>query len=220
MERALISFDIGIKNLAVCVMSGNIGDPLWSALRIWEWRLMPLVCEGENCKRMRLDVLSQRIFRELDGLVNGLKEQGCPPIAYVLIENQPSRINGSMKSIQMIIYSYFQYMRYKPVEEENAIREVVLVNARLKLQDHTIPKEYLPNQGEAQGESGERSYKKNKAECVVFARYYVREDEQLRELLEGIKKKDDICDAMLQGIAWLKKNKKTGQVEKVVFCTN
>jgi len=209
-SSALISFDIGMKNLAVCVMSGPFAKKAdVKELVVWEWRLMPLVCEGENCKRMRLDVLSQRIFKELDTLMSGLEERGCPRVAFVLIENQPSRINGSMKSIQMIIYSYFQYMRFK--SGEHGIKEIALVNARLKLQDHDMPKEFLPENA-----NDERSYKRNKDESVVYAKYYVREDDHLSNILKDIKKKDDICDAMLQGVAWSKKNQWTRQINRVI----
>ena len=236
-QKALISFDIGIKNLAVCVMSGPFlkikkkktagavggvgvgvggeaaageadGDEVvQEKLVIWDWRILPLVCDGEKCKSMKLDVLSQRIFKALEDLLERIKTAGCPEVSFVLIENQPSRINGTMKSIQMMIFSFFQYQRYK---EMYGIKEVILVNARLKLQDHDIPNEFLPATI-----ADAPSYKKNKDECVVYTNYYIRNDDVLRGIVSGMKKKDDVCDALLQGMAWLKKNQYTNQISYI-----
>jgi hypothetical protein len=239
-QKALISFDIGIKNLAVCVMSGPfikikkkktasasvgvgcVGGPaggegrgvaqdtdevVQEKLVIWDWRILSLVCDGEKCKSMKLDVLSQRIFKALEDLLERIKTTGCPEVSFVLIENQPSRINGTMKSIQMMIFSFFQYQRYK---EMHGIKEVILVNARLKLQDHDIPIEFLPATI-----ADAPSYKKNKDECVVYTNYYIRNDDVLRGIMSGMKKKDDVCDALLQGMAWLKKNQYTNQISYI-----
>ena len=235
-QRTILSFDIGIKNLAVCVLGGVFAEgkktkakdtratDAQESLQVWEWKLMPLVCEGENCKRMRVDTLSQRIFAAMRDLLRSLEERGSPPISHVLIENQPSRINGSMKSIQMIIYSFFQYMRFLG---QHSIKEVVLVNARLKLQDQsgrdtagggvgagTEQTLLVPLAAPAKRSS---NYKKNKDDSVKLVRGFVAGDEYLRNHLAAHKKQDDLCDAMLQGMAWLKKNGMTGAVEHVVW---
>ena len=56
-------------------------------------------------------------------------------IDYLLIENQPVRLNPIIKSIQMFIYSYFMI---RGCVDKNNIREIKLVHAKNKLKLCTI----------------------------------------------------------------------------------
>lgn len=159
--------------------------------RILDWDVICLAEEGEKAKHISLSKLARRLFQRLDAL---WASHG-PRLQYVLIENQPARLNGHMKSIQMMIYSYFMYKAY----EEGDALEPLFVNATGKLKTHTEAMKHVP---ECKLENG---YKKNKVVSVQVCDYYIREDEMLRQKLLKNKKKDDLCDAMLQAVGWFHK---------------
>lgn len=181
-----LSFDIGIKNLACCVFDAAKDD---KTAYIREWLLLPLAAPKERAPV--LNELAARLFLALDELVESL---GDVHLDYVLLENQPSRLNGAMKSIQMMIYSYFQLRRHW----EGRATNVHMISASGKLQghDHTIPAAPAHKTG----------YALNKWRAVEYARAYVAECPHLSTDFETNKKKDDLSDAMLQGIAWARKH--------------
>ena len=90
-----VSFDIGVKNLALCILRKT------EILEILEWRIIELASSKKEIKG--IDDISERIYIEMDNIIGGLKNTGINMIDYVLIENQPSNLNGIMKTIQHII---------------------------------------------------------------------------------------------------------------------
>lgn len=203
MTGAILSFDVGIVNLAYCL----IRFPA-AAAEVIEWDIICLAEEGEKAKKIPLGKLGRRLFARLDAI---WEAHGPEVIQTVLIENQPSRLNGHMKSIQMMIYSYFLYKG----------AEALLVNACGKLKTHDAGMTALTG-GSAENTPGivcpyEDSYRKNKWWSVQLTGYYVREDEALAAMLKSHKKKDDLCDALLQAIGWFQKtHKKAPAIERVV----
>ena len=113
-----ISFDIGIKNLALCILKKTETN-----IHILDWRIISLADKKKDIKG--IDDISERIYMELDNIIGDLKEKGYEEIDYVLIENQPSNLNGIMKTIQYIIYCYFSLLKYW----DKIVDNVVLVNA-------------------------------------------------------------------------------------------
>ena len=84
-----ISFDIGIKNLALCILKYEN-----NSIKIIDWRVITLV---EKKKYINgLNSISEILFYELDNIIGSLEELKCDKIDYVLIENQPSNLNGIM----------------------------------------------------------------------------------------------------------------------------
>lgn len=179
-----ISFDIGIKNLAVCVMKCN--EPL----------ILHLISLFPKCpKAISIDKLSDSIYTNLDVLMGDIKNKfgDDAKIDNVLIENQPSRINGKMKTVQMIIYSYFYNLKHY----ENTVLNIHLVNPSLKLQEYNLPK--LKDKRE--------SYKQNKQTSIDLCMDIYKDNPYILGVIQENSKKDDLCDALLQGLAWIKKNK-------------
>ena len=125
-----ISFDIGIKNLALCILKKTDEE-----ITILDWRIISLADKKKDIKG--IDDIAERIYMELDNIIGYLKEREINEIDYVLIENQPSNLNGMMKTIQYIIYCYFSLLKYW----DKIIENVVLVNASLKTKTH----EYKPD---------------------------------------------------------------------------
>ena len=86
-NNIIISFDIGMKNLGCCILEYNNED---DNATIIHWNIHALVDEDRKSKPS-INQLSNSIFTEMDKIVSK-----CSHIDYVLLENQPSRINGTM----------------------------------------------------------------------------------------------------------------------------
>lgn len=87
----LLSWDIGIYNLSYCILDEN--------KKIIDWNIINLV--DENINKNNKGALFENIPVKLNTIPQLLD------VDLVIIENQPSLKNPQMKSIQMIIYSYF-----------------------------------------------------------------------------------------------------------------
>lgn len=163
---------------------------------IMDWDIICLAEEGEKAKKIPMATLGKRLFARLETLWS----QWGGEIHTVLIENQPSRLNGQMKSIQMMIYSYFIY--------KSPSIETLLVNASGKLKTHEEAMKAIP-------ECPYEGYKKNKWTSIQLCDYYIRNDEELKNRIGTHKKKDDLCDALLQAMGWYHKIYKTTLTEIV-----
>ena len=86
---------------------------------------------GNNCKDTEL--VNNTIFHISQNLVNKLDEFKFfdRNIQDVIVENQPSLKNPTMKSIQMIVYSYFLINGL--CNKESSITGLDMINARNKL---------------------------------------------------------------------------------------
>lgn len=228
--KIIVSFDIGIKNLAVCVMSvkgpgsegehGNevghgskVGHGSASGIKILVWKVISLAAEKEKIPVM--NEISGRLFLAMDELVDEIGQ----PIDYVILENQPSNLNGAMKSIQMMIYSYFQLRKHW----EGLAKQVYLVSASEKLKGHetalsNIDMTKYEDKSSASGVSGavvvkktlrqkkSKSYQNNKKLAIDITKYYLSKNEELLSLFCSYKKMDDMADTFLQGISWIRKH--------------
>lgn len=199
-----ISFDIGIKNLALCILEKTEEE-----IHVLDWRIISLADKKKDIKG--IDDIAERIYIELDNVVGFLKSKGIENIDYVLIENQPSNLNGMMKSIQYIIYCYFSLLKYW----DKIVENVVLVNAGLKTKTHdfkpdiqTVMDGTPKSAKSAKNAKGFRNdkYKMNKQTSVEICKNYIKDDETLCDIFDDNKKKDDLCDACLQAVAYIRTN--------------
>lgn len=114
-------------------------------------------------------------------------------IESVIVENQPSLKNPTMKSIQMMVYSYF--LINGVCNNESSIKELEMINARNKLKVYNGP--------EIKCDIKE-TYKRNKWLAIKYCgNMIVHEKEEFKKLFNGSKKQDDLSDAYLQGIYFL-----------------
>ena len=188
-----VSFDIGVKNLALCVIKEYQDN-----VSIIDWRIISLAeskkeIKGEN-------EISERLYVELDNIIGTLNELGISTIGTVLIENQPSNINGIMKTIQLLIFSYFNLLKHW----DNIVKNVILVNASLKLQTHSIiPPSRQDNKVKY---TRRQKYINNKNDSIEVCKYYIKNTEKLLNFLNSNKKLDDFADTFLQTISYIRKN--------------
>lgn len=205
-----ISFDIGIKNLALCILERTDEQ-----IQILDWRIISLADKKKDIKG--IDDIAERIYIEMDNIIGFLKEKGIDEIDYVLIENQPSNLNGMMKSIQYIIYCYFSLLKYW----DKIIENVVLVNAGLKTKTHDFKPEIQVKMDETVKETknvkGFRrdKYKMNKQTSIEICRNYIKDDAYLCDIFDNNKKKDDLCDACLQAVAFIRSHNADAMTNKI-----
>jgi len=199
-----ISFDIGIKNLALCILKKT------DKIEVLDWRIIAI---AESKKELKgIDDISERVYNEMDIIVGFLKEANINMIDYVLIENQPSNLNGIMKTIQHIIYNYFNLIKHWDKDVDN----VVLVNASLKSKTH----EYVPDikYDESEGKKNAKNFRRskyvyNKKLSIDICQNYIKDNERLKDIFVNNKKKDDLSDACLQAVSYIRTNIKNESLD-------
>jgi len=195
-----ISFDIGVKNLAVCILKHD------SNITIIDWDIIRL---ADTKKELKLvDELSERLFMALDEMIGKLKSKSLDYIDMILIENQPSNLNGIMKTVQYIIYTYFSLMKHW----ENTVGNVQFINASHKLKNHSYePEEQIVTTSKKNTKGFTRDkYKWNKATSIEICKKYIDNNDILTTYFNDNKKKDDLSDCCLQAISYIRsKSEKT-----------
>lgn len=204
-----ISFDIGVKNLALCIIKRNDLQDTQNTLEIIDWRIIALADSKKEIKG--IDDIAERIYMNMDNIIGDLKNKNINTIDYVLIENQPSNLNGIMKTIQHIIYGYFSLIKFW----DKDINHVLLINASLKTKHHN----YIINIENTKPEENKNKkgfrrdkYKNNKMMSIELCKEYINEDEYLKKLFNENKKKDDLSDACLQAVSYIRSNTKEDTV--------
>jgi len=91
----ILSWDVGIYNLSYCILEKNDD----SNIKIIDWNIVNLI-DNDSMKK-NTTLIFENIPRKLQEIPQLLD------VDIVVIENQPSLKNPKMKSIQMILYSYF-----------------------------------------------------------------------------------------------------------------
>jgi hypothetical protein len=187
-----ISFDIGVKNLAVCILSHR-----QESVEVIDWNVITLADKKNHIKGA--NAVAEVLFYELDNIIGKLEEIGIKYIDKVIIENQPSNLNGIMKTIQYLIFSYFDLLRHW----DKTVCEVILINPIHKLQNHS----YVPKSKEITEKLSKREkYKYNKSDSIEICTYYICDHNVLKTFFSSHKKKDDLADACLQAISYIRKS--------------
>lgn len=215
----IVSFDIGIKNLAYSIISfdsqnrcnGIENYGVLKLIKLQEWHKIDLKSgkyDLENITNNLLEVLDNITYNEIDDVHN--------ENVHVVIENQPALKCPTMKSIQIVIYTYFnticKYMNLKMT--------IKLISAKSKLKFIESFEEFAEYMNEEQKQYHEQlqatkikripkqkqGYAKNKDDSVQFTKWLfnnIINDDLHKQELENIKKKDDICDSFLQGLYYI-----------------
>mgnify|MGYP006162459843 CR=1 FL=1 len=187
----ILSFDIGIKNLAYCILYKNKDN----TITIEKWDNLQLLEDDEKCKGFPLNEITKRMYNKLN------TELEDYDITEVLLENQPCLKNPVMKSIQMIIYGFFQY---QTIILGRKINNIKLINASNKLKvgknlDEINNKEYIIKI--------KNKYTRNKKLAIEYTNWIlehrIKNHEKLYEYFNNNKKKDDLADSFLQGLYYI-----------------
>lgn len=130
----ILSWDVGIYNLCYCILEK---DDTTGELRIIDWNIVNLV-DDEKMKKNKT-LLFENIPKKLYCIPDLLD------VDYVVIENQPSLKNPQMKSIQMILYSYFVILgKAIDLGGDHKICTIDFCSASNKLKVYDGPKIVIP----------------------------------------------------------------------------
>lgn len=217
----ILSFDIGIKNLAFCELSvceeeGEGGDgsqeggkeegtsqnpqnrqtPPKYVIHNWD------VCDiSEQGKKHDINVAIGAI---LDFCKNRF-ENHIQEIDGIVIENQPVMKNPIMKSIQMVIFTYFHMMKTHNPNLSITLTSATNKNKIVKRLPEEKAKSIL-QETEIEAKTN-KGYKYNKKlannVCKCFLEKYVEDTEKWTATYDKHKKKDDLADSFLQGVHML-----------------
>jgi hypothetical protein len=229
----ILSFDIGIVNMAYCLME-SLPD---KTVRILDWQVLNIagIPDCSMCKRraksyvllnnhkdpeavsyycpshtknyaekhytkkdiiaikdtkdMDLSYLGDILYKQLESrqhLIDG--------IDWILFENQPVLKNPKMKSIQMILYSYFLH---KKTINNAVIENLKFYTARKKLEIKGISLDVSV--------FDKTEYKDRKSLGKLICKEILKKMEDFENLkkLEDKNKQDDLCDCFVQGIEHL-----------------
>ena len=214
-----LSFDVGINNLAYCVLCKDKKIKDWGIINLnenpccdvklkkkcdkqstYEVKGDPNVkycCTAHSKKFPKKKKLNTNhdLLKISQLCVSKLRELDIKEVGSVLIENQPALKNPVMKSIQMMIYTFF--VMDGVMSESSKIEKIHMVNARNKLKVYKGPKIECNKKGK---------YAQNKYLSVEYTKEMIKDEEEcFQELFKESKKKDDLADAYLQGIYWIEK---------------
>lgn len=216
----ILSFDVGIKNLAYCQLNSEDKSILdWGILNISVEPTCQHVIKGKCCENTAKKMVKDTGFRLCTSHIKlkcykDLKLKNTPKLKnpmfdlgksiietldekknfleseIVIIENQPALKNPTMKSVQMIVYSYFLM--------KGNIKDIQMINARNKLKAYDGPKVDCDIK---------ETYKRNKFLAIQYTRYMLYQNQLIshdyHKLFEESKKKDDLSDSYLQGLYFI-----------------
>jgi len=180
----IISFDIGIKNMAYCIASFK------DSLEIIKLNKIDLLIPDKS-----IQSLIETTIEFLDDIYNQINLNDDESLK-VLIECQ---MTSKMRCIQTTINTYFKMVS----KIEGIDIETIYLSAKHKLD---LTKKY-PNY--IYSKEDKNNYKNNKLNSIKFTSYLLDEiyiNDNIKEIIRKEKKKDDICDAYLMIIYFYEKN--------------
>ena len=195
----ILSFDIGIKNLAYCLMYKDNSIDNNNNIKVIDWEIIQLIEDGVKCKEVSLDTITNVLYNKLQEIFID------HDITEILLENQPVLKNPVMKSIQIILYSFFQYEKVIMGRDINLIK---FINASNKLKLGKNLSEINNSEDIIKIKS---KYTKNKKLAIIYTNYFLKERlivedyEKYNDIFNNHKKKDDLADAFLQGLYYIEK---------------
>lgn len=174
----ILSWDVGVYNLAYCIL--EIGEDR-SKIIIHNWDILNLG-DSKLYKKNRAKFY-ENIFLKLDNIESLLD------VDMVLIENQPCMKNPTMKTIQIILYSYFMIKGFHT--ESNSIKKIDFVSPTNKLKCYDGPKIECTRKSK---------YAQRKFFAIEHTKYFLKEYPEYLEKFLKNKKKDDLADSFLQAL--------------------
>lgn len=174
----ILAIDVGIKNLSYCLLSAS--GRAASEMSILEWDNL---CVTEaKCNKLKTEEMTEAILQALMIHFDDSFE-----VDVVVIENQPMLKNGMMKTVSVVIYTYFNILKIL----HGGVKEVRFISATNKLKCRVAL--------EAGGATG--SYKERKNLSVEVVRAYLPHVAPDKSAwFESLKKADDAADCALFAI--------------------
>jgi hypothetical protein len=143
----------------------------------------------QDSDKMDLDKLGENLYLQLEKIPELYNDIDC-----ILFENQPVLKNPKMKSIQMILYSFFLYKKTIGLCKINTLK---FYTAKRKLEIKGIQLNPL--------EFDKKDYADRKKLSKLITKEILKRINDLENInkLEEETKQDDLCDCFIQGVEHL-----------------
>ena len=152
----------------------------------------PKKLQGQNCSQQPIQELSTKLFTKLDS------QKSFLDVEEVLIENQPSLKNPNMKTIATLLYSYFIFRGIiDKSKTKSSLVNVKFISPSNKLKVMKNVTDEKLNEAKDKKEE----YEITKGLGLIYCQTLINDGE--KKYLEAHSKKDDLCDAYLQGFRYL-----------------
>jgi hypothetical protein len=171
----LLSFDIGIKNMAYC----------FAICEETEFKVMNIDKIDLNSNKNNIQNIINNTIEFLDDIMSSLTIDINNKII-ILIECQMTSI---MRTIQTCINTYFKVIG----KHQNIDIETIYVSAKHKLKIMDVYPDNIEKD----------KYKQNKMDSIFYTKHLLTttfKDEKILDIIDSFKKKDDLCDAFLMCI--------------------
>ena len=178
----ILSWDIGIKNLAYCLINIDANN----TNIIEDWNIIKVT---EDAKE-NVYIITQKLIEQIKILDFENKN-----IDVILIENQPVLKNPKMKTIQTVLYSYFLIKKL----ELKIFNEIKFISASLKLKVYDGPEIEIQSKSK-------NKYIITKKLAVAHTKYFLKDNHLMLNFFTNHNKKDDLADCYLQSLFYIKKN--------------
>jgi hypothetical protein len=213
----IISFDVGIRNLAYCYCKVDTN------IEIIKWDIINLLVEKKcygcdnkplysnskkdiyfcdkhkniftkikhyvplTCKTVKIDILKIELIKKLDMIFLPILFKSN--IDYVLIENQPTFKNPKMKAIADTLYSWFLIRGINDLKTIKNLKYILPINKNKIFKNKIIKYNYSENKNIA---------------IDITLKYLDKISIEWKNFLIKNKKKDDLADCFLQLIHFIK----------------
>jgi hypothetical protein len=207
-----LSFDIGVKNLGVCDISFSQSVDE-KAVDIHLWDVFDISGGGS---KYDIHETTNTLLETLDNLT----KNNANDYDYILIENQPVLKNPIMKSIQIVIFTYFAQMKRNQVKEKEKEKEEMCNDIKFKtcfvaatrknkayqyLSKDSIHEVVENSQISAKCEKGYKYNKKLACHvCISFLNDKINDISDWEVIYNKHKKRDDLADSFLQALVFFK----------------
>jgi len=202
----ILSFDVGIVNLAYCIIETNENSP-----KILNWEIIELSKKGST---FTAHIASSGVAELYLTLINQLDQRPfLKEVDVVLIEKQPS-FNPKMRIIAGCLQTYF-YIRGVVDKLEAKIRSVEFFSPKHKLKCYDGPELDISSKN---GKIVKGKYAQTKKMGIAIARSKLEEYSEIDKIpfFENHKKKDDLSDCYLQALTYIlfKENSNRSSTQK------
>lgn len=176
----ILSIDVGIKHLSYCMISTTN-----ESTRVEEWDVVSVT--DQKCTKIQVEQLTENVLEKLMELF-----PETTSVDTVLIENQPMLKNGMMKTVSVVIYTYFNMLKL----QYGSINEVKFISASNKSKCKRV--------AELKDAIAPSSYKDRKKLSIELTRLYIKTICPEREAwFDAQRKKDDASDSFTQCIYYI-----------------
>lgn len=145
---------------------------------------------SNNSNKISLTTLGISMYQQLDDNPDFMN------VDDVLVENQPTFINPTMKSVSAILFSYFIMRAFHERNRTGStIKNILFCSPSNKIK---VGGHIAVDRLESAEKNNERVYKVTKKLSVQFCKAIISDRPEYLEMIESHKKQDDMADAFLQ----------------------